>query len=147
MRIRNLVGLLFLLPMGLGAADKIQLNVKTGLWETTATTINGRQADTNTDRECLTREKLEKGLDFGIPKSVSLECTQTIVTSTSSKAEIRITCEANGMKVSGTINFEALNPESVRGSTHMTTTRGGRATNMDMNFTSKWLGEACGGVE
>lgn len=148
MRIRSLVGVLFLFPAGCIAADKVQpLNIKTGLWETTTIiTINGRQTDPDTDKRCETREKLEKGLDFVMPKG-AMQCTQTVLTSTSSKFEIRIACEVNGMKNSGTLNFEAPNPETVRGSTHLTITAGGRTKTMDMNITSRWLGQACGGVE
>src|SRR5947209_20522148 len=116
------------------AADKVQpLNVKTGLWETTRTTNTSGQmpippelmarltpeqrakmedrmkansaekSRTNTSKSCMTKEKLEKAPFSDEQK----DCTRTIVTSTSSKAEVRFTCDQADTKGNGTINVEA----------------------------------------
>src|SRR6266702_8368239 len=128
---------LVLLSGAVWAADKIQpLNVKTGLWETTRTTTTSGQmpippellarltpeqrakmeermkansaekSRTDTSKSCLTKEKLEKAPFSDEQK----ECTRTIVTSTSNKAEVRFTCEKADTMVNVTINIEALDP-------------------------------------
>src|SRR5947209_10843389 len=134
------------------AADKVQpLNVKTGLWETTRTTNTSGQmpippelmarltpeqrakmedrmkansaekSRTDTSKSCLTKEKLEKAPFSDEQK----ECTRTIVSSTSSQAEVKFECDMQGMKANGTVHVEALNPESVKGSAQATMTGGG----------------------
>lgn len=145
------------------------LNVKTGLWETTTTwTIGGEMpipasmlnkltpeqrarleermkansaanTHTDTDKKCLTKEDLEKA-DFGAGKE---NCKQTIVTSTSAKAEGNFSCEVEGAKMSGTVEIEAIDQEHVKGSAHGTATGGGRTMTSSETFTSKWLAPAC----
>jgi hypothetical protein len=154
------------------AADKIQpLNVKLGLWETThTTTMSGEmpippemlakltpeqrakmeermkansagRTTTSTSKSCLTKEKLEQAPFSDRGK----ECAPTILTSTSSNAVIKFTCDMSGMKMSGTINVEALTPENVKGSAQTTAT-GNHTMNVNATFTSKWLGSSCGYV-
>ena len=165
---------LVLLSGAVWAADKIQpMNVKTGLWETTRTiTTSGQmpippelmakltpeqrakmeermkansaeKSSTNTSKSCMTKEKLEKAPFSDEQK----DCTRTIVTSTSSEAEIKFVCDMQGMKADGTIHVEALSQESVKGSAQSTMTGGGRSRSTSATFTSKWLGPNCGDVQ
>jgi hypothetical protein len=170
-KVRTILAGLVLLSSGVvWAADKIQpLNVKLGLWETTTTmTTSGamplpaellsrltpeqrarmeermkansaEKSTTKTSKNCLTKEQLEKGPAFGEEKG----CTQTVVTSTSSKADVRIACETAGMKSEGTLQMEALSTESVKGSGHFTVTGGGHTMNSSSTFSSKWIGPVC----
>jgi Protein of unknown function (DUF3617) len=169
-----LLGLVLLLSGAVWAADKIQpLNVKTGLWETTRTSTTSGQmpippellarltpeqrakmeermkansaekSRTNTSKSCLTKEKLEKAPFSDEQK----DCTRTIVTSTSSEAEIKFVCDKSGMKANGTIHVEAITPESVKGSAQTAIASGGRTMNTSGSFTSKWLGPNCGDVQ
>lgn len=145
MQIKNIVRALVLFPIVALAADKIQpFNVKPGLWESTMTFTTGANAGgnarTTTSKHCVTKEQLEKGPDFGR----SPECTPTVITSTSSKAEVRIVCETQNMKGSGTLSIEALTPESVKGTGQSTMTSGGYTVNVSTSFNSKWLGASCG---
>ncbi len=168
-----LLGLVLVLSVAVMAADKIQpLNVKLGLWETTHTTTRSGEmpippemlakltpeqrakmeermkansagrTTTSTSKSCLTKEKLEKAPFSDREK----ECSPTILTSTTSKAVVKFTCDMSGMKMSGTINVEALNPESVKGSAQ-TTASGNHTMNVNATFTSKWLGPSCGDVQ
>lgn len=168
-----LAGLVMLSSVAVWAADKFQpLNVKTGLWETTSTrTTSGEmpipaevlarltpeqrakmeakmkansaeRTKTTTSKSCMTKEKLEKAPFSDEQK----ECTRTIVTSTSSKAEVGFVCDKEDTKINGTINIEALNPENVKGASHVTITGGGHTMSTSGTFTSKWLGSACGTV-
>ncbi len=170
------MGMILLLSVPLWAGNTIQpLNVKVGLWETTTTTTmsgavpipdellskltpeqrarveermkasSGEKSTTNTYKSCITKEKLEKGSDWG--NKDDKECTQTVITSTSSKAEVHMACNISGGKGEGTIKMEALSPESVKGSGQMTINGGGHTMSSNSTFTSKWIGPACGNVD
>lgn len=155
---------------------KIQpLNVKPGLWEQTANTKVSGEAPvsqemlnrltpeqrarmeermkansaahtrTTTHQHCLTEEELHKDnlLDFGRDK----ECTPNITTSTSTSAKGTVTCESEGMKMTGALEILAPDPEHVSGSWHATSNGGGHTMNVDSTFSSKWLGSSCGNVK
>jgi len=104
---------------------------------------SAEKTKTNTSKSCMTKEKLEKAPFSDEQK----DCTRTIVTSTSNKAEVRFTCEKADTMVNGTINIEALDPENVKGSGNTTMTGGGHTMNTSGAFTSKWLGTDCGAVK
>jgi hypothetical protein len=171
---KMIVGALLLCSLAALAADKLQpLNVKVGLWETTMTTTtsgtmpipadllsrltpeqrarmeermkaNSREnTRTNTYKSCLTKEQLEKGPDFGDKK----QCTQTVITSTSSKAELRVVCDMQDTKASGIMHVEALSPENVKGSGQMSVSGGGHTMNVNTALTGKWIGPNCGDVK
>jgi len=167
------VGLLLFSTITIWAANKIQLlNVKPGLWETTSTVTRSgempipaeflarmtpeqranlearmkanaaQNTKTHTYKTCETKEKLQR-----TPFADAKECSFTIVSSTSSKAELRMSCQTEGLKSSGDMLVEALSPESIRGSGHMTATGGGRNMNMNTMLSSKWLGSTCGDIK
>ena len=147
------------------------LNVKVGLWEVTTTvTSNGQmpipadllarltpeqrarmeermkansasKARTTTHRNCLTREKLDRGETFSEDRKT---CTETVVTSTNSQVEVRVVCENQGVKSNGTLHIDALNPENVKGSMHMLAAGGDHSMNMSSTFSGKWIGSSCG---
>ena len=155
------------------AADKLQtLNVKTGLWRvTTVTVITGEmpipaellarltpqqrtrmeermkarspeRTTTTTEKGCITREQLEQGPAFGEDRQL---CVRTIVASTSRKANMKIQCEQKGVKGGGILQFEALSPENVTGSEHVTASDGTHTMNSNSTITARWMGPACGG--
>jgi Protein of unknown function (DUF3617) len=167
-------GLILLSAVAIWAAGTIQpLNVRVGLWETTTTTSmngalpipdellskltpeqrarmeermkasSGEKNRSNTFKNCMTKEKIEKGADFGKDDT---KCTRTIITSTSSKAEVHMACDMSGMKGEGTVQVDVLSPESIKGSVHMTVNGGGHTMNSNSTFTSKWIGQACGDI-
>jgi hypothetical protein len=155
------------------AQNKFQpLNVKTGLWESTVTSTRTGQvpipaellsrlspeqrakfearmkansapkATTVTKKDCETKEKLAEQ-----PFNNQKECKQTIVTSSNTKVEIKVSCEFGDIKANGTMQVEALTPESVKGSGQMASNGGGQSMSMNTSFTAKWLGPTCGSVE
>lgn len=155
------------------AQNKFQpLNVKTGLWESSVTSTRSGQvpipaellarltpeqrakfearmkassaakATTITKKDCETKEKLADQ-----PFNNQKECKQTIVTSTSTKAEIKVSCDFGDVKANGTMQVEALSPENVKGSGQMTSNGGGNSMSMNTSFSAKWLGPSCGSVE
>jgi urease alpha subunit len=166
-------GLIFIVAVSVWAADNIQaLNVKPGLWETTSTVTRSgempipaeflarmtpdqraklearmkanstQNTRTHTYRTCETKEKLKR-----TPFSDAKECTLNVVSSTSSKAELRVSCQTEGLKTSGDMLVEALSTESIKGSGHMTAAGGGHSMNMNTTLSSKWLGSSCGDVK
>ena len=158
------------------AADTIKFDVKLGLWETTNTfqttgmpqvsippsalanmppeqrakveaMMQGQGSGrprTTTQKSCLTREKMDKREMFTDDRK---ECTRTVVSSTSSKIEMKVHCNSDGTKTDGTFRVEAANSENVKGSMQMATVNGDKTINMNSNFTSKWLGPDCGDVK
>jgi len=148
------------------------LNVRTGLWESTVTsTTTGHmpipsellsrltpeqrakfearmkentapRTRTSVQKDCETKEKLAEQ-----PFSAQKECKQTIITSTSSKAEVKMTCEFGDVRSSGVMHIDVLSPESVKGSGQMTSNGGGKSMTVNTAFSAKWVGPSCGGVK
>ena len=76
------------------------------------------------------------------------QCTKTVVTSSSSKLEMRMHCTMEGgAKADGTVRVERISSDSTKGSVQMTSTSGDHTMNMNSTFTSKWLGPDCGDVK
>lgn len=170
---RILLGLLVVFPFALQSDTAVTpLNVKLGLWQTTVTaSVSGLPSIPDsalaqlspdqrakieaamkqvsgqpmTTKSCMTKDKLEKSEGFrNAPKS----CTYTVVSSTSSKLEMKLECNQNGTTMSGNVHVEALSSENVKGSVQMNTSGGSAGTmNMNSTFTSKWLGASCGDVQ
>lgn len=152
-------------------ADVHPMDVKLGQWETTTimkmaglpnippdilkqmppeqrakleAMIAARSGKPITTTSCLTKDKLEQAWNTG--QEGMKACTTKVITATSSKQEVRVECNRNGMKANGTINVEALDSEHVRGAMQMTaadSSNSSQAMNMNYTFTSKWLGAAC----
>jgi len=169
MKTTCLLGLSVLMCPTIWAADYHALDVKTGLWETTTksqmngvpqlppdllnkltpeqrakleATLKARAAQgpkTNVHRGCLTKEQLDKALDV-LDDLKEKGCTRTLVTSTSSKQDIRFECTVGGLTESGTVHVEALNSENIKGTMMVASDRN---SNNTMEFTSKWIGPAC----
>ena len=167
--------LILLSSVALWAADQGQpLNVKTGLWEMSRTMTrsgsmpippellqrlspeqrarmeermkahSGEQTKTTTYQSCLTKEDLQEGPTFSEEK---YQCSRNIVTSTSSKIEVHLTCEQEGMNGNATVQVEALSPESVKGSVQIVANGGGKTMNSNSNFTGKWIASSCAGMK
>ena len=172
MRVRITAGIL-LLTLTAWAGDKVQrLNVKAGLWEVTTTIHNqghmpvpaamlermtpeqrarmeerlkAQPADrsrTITHKNCVTEEDMQKGNLFST--TPNKECTEHVVNSTSTSAEIQMACKSEGIQGNGTIKIKARSPESVEGSSHITAAGNGQTLNTDSTFTAKWVSASCG---
>jgi hypothetical protein len=178
MRTKILALLILMSPLAVLAADKITpLDVKTGLWETTMTITtagqmplpsgllaklpperrarleermkanagHGDRTKTSTYKRCLTKEDLTKD-PFSDPTK---GCTAKVVTSTRSKAEVHVSCVHEDVKTTGSVLFEALNSENVKGSGHMVSSGGAMGTTLtsETSITSKWIGSSCGSTK
>ncbi len=171
MRMKILLGVLLVCAVGGVAAQSLEpLHIKTGLWEVSLT-ISGTipippevlakmppeqrakmeerikaraEGQNKTYKECLTKEKLEKHEMFEKDRE---GCTRAVNSSTGSKVDVHYTCDRKGNKVDIALLIEALNPETVKGTTHISSSGGTAAFNMSSTFNGKWVGAACGDVQ
>ncbi|HZU41417.1 MAG TPA: DUF3617 domain-containing protein [Terriglobales bacterium] len=170
MRTIPVVAVLLLSSMSVWG-QKLPLDVRLGLWETTAQTNIGGQLPLTpeqtgnltpeqrarieqamkassgkpiTSKSCLTKEKLDKGFAFNERK----ECTHNLLTSNSHNLEVQMTCnEKEGQKVNVLVKAQALSSTNVKGTTHITMEGGGHTMTSDGTFTSKWISSDCGSVK
>lgn len=99
---------------------------------------------TSVNKYCLTQEKIDKQTAFDVTQQV---CTRTVVSSTASRIELKLHCEQKQATSDGTVVVEAISPESTKGTVHMVTNAAGHNMNVDMTFSSKYLGSDCGDVK
>lgn len=92
------------------------------------------------NKHCLRKEDLDKPLDFN---GRTRECTHTVTVSSSSRQEIQVSCESANVKSTGVVRIEAIDPEHVKVTSHMTSGDGAKAMIIDVNGTGKWISEAC----
>jgi hypothetical protein len=105
---------------------------------------------TDIHKECITKEKLEKQMAFDEnrkdkDRDQDKDCTRTIVNSTGSKLEMKFHCEQSS--TDGSLLLEAVTSDSVKGSMHSVTNSHGRSMNIDLTFSSRYLGPVCGDVK
>jgi len=101
---------------------------------------SSQPAKANTYKHCLTQEELDKGTSFGQSEKA---CAPTIVSSTSSKIDLRLECAENGVKWEAKAHFEAIDSEKVTGRIESSATGGDHTMNSDSTFTAKWIGPVC----
>jgi len=96
-------------------------------------------------RSCVKKEDLDKLFKLD---DVAESCTRTVLSSSGSKREMRYQCaETNGMKGTGTVHIEVVNPENVKLSMQMTFTDGTHTMSANSAYSAKWIGPACDGKE
>jgi hypothetical protein len=152
-------------PLAL-AADK--LDVKPGLWEITSShqitgippmpkewadkvTPEQRAAmeaafrkesekgpQTETQRECITREDAEKPFDVG-----DKDCTQTVVRTTRTTQEVRLNC-TGATKGSGVLRVTTPTPETMTGTLDLQLGDGKDPMRVKSELKGRWLGADCG---
>jgi len=109
----------------------LQARMKTGTSQGPKTTVTKR---------CITKEQVNKGLTFGDEHG---SCQRTVVSGSSSKQEIRLECGNGGMKATGTIRIEAIDPEHVKFSVQVTSGDGSHSMKINSTGNSKWLSAPC----
>ena len=167
------IGLTILVSAAAWGADMHPLDVKTGQWETTTSmqmtgmpnmsippeVLNQMTPEQRAKMQaamaahsgkpairdsCMTKEKLHEAWNTG--QEALKTCTNTVITSTSTKQEMRVECNRNGMKTAGTVKVEAVDSEHIRGSVQMTAadpSNTNQAMSFNFTFASKWVGPAC----
>ena len=147
------------------------LDVKLGLWENTVVTNMGGampQVDTSkmppeqaakmaeamkamgnrtiVEKNCLTKEDLAKD-SFMMPENSKQQCTRTITTNTKSTFAATINCTGE-RETKGQIDVQAgAGGTSYTSTMKMATMNRGRAMNLTMKMTGKYLGPDCGDVK
>ena len=106
--------------------------------------------NTTVVKNCVTKEKIAKGMAFADEKQKN--CSHTIVSSSSSHVEVKFHCDEtrkDGSKttVDGTTTVDVMNDDSTKGTTHIVTSGGDKPMTMDLTFTSKYLGSSCGDLK
>ncbi len=154
-------------PLAVPAAER--LNVKTGLWEITASTqmggmpplpkemldkltpeqraqiessiksSQGGAPHTETSRECITERDLDKPFDAGNRD----ECTHEVVRSTRTSQEFKLTCKGE-YKGSGTFKINAPTPETMTGVLDIAVGNGSDKMTVKADMKGRWLGPDCG---
>ena len=160
-----LLGYCFVAPLAV-AADK--LDVKPGLWEITSThQISGippmpkewqdkvtpeqraametafrkeseKGPQTDTERECITKQDAERPFDIG-----DKDCTQTVVRTTRTTQEVRLSCNGE-MQGSGVLRVTTPTPETMTGSLDLQLGDGKDAMKVKSELKGRWLGPDCG---
>jgi hypothetical protein len=158
------------LCVSVAAHTVVPLNLNTGLWEVTTTTGDGddnmlpavllqkltseerarvelrmkaRSADpqkTINAKQCLTKQELERGMLF---RPVQKSCSWAVLTSTSSRMEMRGKCVDHGMKTERTLRIDTLSPEEAEGSLQFFTESQGTTPATTSTFKAKWIGPLC----
>jgi hypothetical protein len=95
---------------------------------------------TTTNKSCVRKEDLGNLNPMG---KVDKSCTMTVVNSSHSKLEAKMTCDTPDTKTSSTMTIEALSSESSKFNLVTTGTSNGRPMNMTVNGTGKWLSGTC----
>jgi hypothetical protein len=149
------------------AADK--LDVKPGLWEITSThqitgippmpkewqekvtpeqraameTAFKKEAEkgpqTDTDRECITKQKAEQPFDVGDTK----DCTQTVVRTTRTTQEVHLSCKGE-YQGTGVLRITTPTPETMTGTLDLQLGEGKDAMKVKSQLKGRWLGPDCG---
>lgn len=100
----------------------------------------GGKPTTTTSKNCIKKEDLAKMTPQG---NRDQSCKTTLVSSSRNKQELKMDCESNGGKQTGTVVVEALSSESTKFSLQIASNPSGQGMNLTVNGTSKWLGATC----
>jgi hypothetical protein len=95
---------------------------------------------TTTSRNCIKKDDLAKMIPNA---NKDQSCKFTLVSSSHAKQELKMDCDSNGGKQTGTVVVEALSPESTKFNFQIASNQDGHMMNMNINGTSRWLGAAC----
>ncbi len=91
---------------------------------------------------CLTKDSMSKALDFGAQQRKN--CQVKVVSASSTSQQVEMECTMDNNKLTGTMTFEALSPESGKATIQMSQDG---VTKMSMTFNTRYLGPDCGDVK
>lgn len=164
----RLTGLLVMMTsLPLLAADALQ--VKTGLWETTATsTISGMSIPaeqlakippaqraqmeqmlkrgsapkSTTDRSCITQKDLQEGA-FRSQATQDGNCTYRLVSATARHQEWAFQCTSSDGNATGKMTVDAPDSTHMHGQLDMKSSRG----NASITLVGQWIAASCAGAD
>jgi hypothetical protein len=97
-----------------------------------------------TVRNCITRDSLARGAQFGKADNT---CAYKVVSSSSSKQEMHMDCTKGQTKMSGDVTVERVDSDHVKGTMAMKSGDSSTPVNMKMSFDTKWISADCGDVK
>lgn len=165
------MGAVLLLPLLAGAADFKPLAVKPGLWEMTVISKvqlpedmlsqmppdrraqieatmaarSGQAAGPRVLKVCLDKDSLSRALNLGA--DTRQNCQRKLFSSSPTRQEVDVECTGDNGKLAGRMTFEALSPESGRGTMQMTREGGMGMMKINVSVNTKYLGPDCGDVK
>jgi hypothetical protein len=102
--------------------------------------MSGGKPMTTTSKNCIRKEDLAKMMPN---TNKDQSCKVSLVSSSRTRQEMKMDCDSNGGKQTGTVVVEALSPESTKFNLQVASNQDGHIMNMTVNGTSKWLGATC----
>jgi hypothetical protein len=167
---KNVLAVMIAAGVGLAADNPTPLDLKPGLWETTTVSernmpgmptlppdklaklppeqrarieaMTGGKPTTTTRQSCRVERDLRP-----FTNDDNKSCKQTIVTSTGTKQEVKMECDMQGNKGTGTVTIEAKDSEHVNGLVQMHVDASGHPMDMKVTINAKWLSSSCGDVK
>ena len=91
---------------------------------------------------CLTKESMSRALDFGAQQRKN--CQVKVVSSSPTTQQVEMECTTDNNKLTGTMTFEALSPESGKATIQMSQDG---VQKMNMTVNTRYLGPDCGDVK
>ena len=166
---RTLVAAGLMLPLLALAADL--LNVKTGLWEITSTTLMqgappipaevlakmsaeqraqmeamfASRADkprTHVSKECVTEEDLQEPFKPDEDEN----CTRKVIKSSATAQEFELSCTGKHLS-HGTMRVDAPTPQSMTGKLEVQIENEGKTMTLHTQLKGRWLGASCKGAD
>jgi len=110
-------------------------------------TQNAMGPQTHTHKSCMTKESVEKDLQWD--DTARTHCKRTIRASTSRTQDLHEECSDERRKSSSDIHFQATDDSHVNGTVHSVITQAGTDHPMTMNMTihAHWLSSSCGDIK
>jgi len=96
-----------------------------------------------TTRVCVTQESLNAGA-FGRRDKA---CTNKVVSSSLSKQVIHVECSMGEIQSTGDMTIERVDPQHLKGTMVMKSSKGDQAKEVKMSFENKWIAADCGEVK
>ena len=93
-------------------------------------------------KSCLTKDSLAKALDLGAQQRKN--CQYKVVSSSPTTQQVEMECTTDNNKLTGTMTFEALSPESGKATIQMSQDG---VQKMNMTVNTRYLGPDCGDVK
>ena len=99
---------------------------------------------TEVTEHCYTQAEIDKPT-LDLPNNKA--CALTGVKSTSSVQDVTMNCDQGQMKTSGSVHFEAMDREHLKGTVKMSMTSGPRTMNINTSLTGVWLSPTCSAAD
>lgn len=143
MTLRALLLVALAYPIAMAQAEGPPLDVKPGLWEMTVQPQMGAASiPPQTVKQCVSAEKLRQG--FAVGDQSRGTCRPVSVRSSAKVLDVREECKGESGNWLITAHYEALTPETLRGTGQIA--RSDMPGAFNSTVAGRWLAADCGGV-